>query len=73
MLTLNVLNQEIFCGTREECREMWKDESKRGRIFLESEVSLLLICEVEVIEKALALKLKKPGTIITEHHTLITD
>jgi len=57
----------IYCCTKPEARQMWKDKPEdRGRIWLQDEVRAMLLADYGDVEAAYKLKMNKPGTVVGE-------
>lgn len=63
MIELHLEQGIIYVGNTEECRSMWSDPLKRGRIWHETEITLLLMENKETIDKAFEMKIKDPKTV----------
>jgi len=62
MQTLSLPFGWIYCCTREEAKNVWKEEPKnRGRIWLQSEVKSYTLSDYDEVEKAYNSKMQRPG------------
>ena len=66
MIELHLEQGIIYCAGRDEARELWKDQSKRGYIWLEDEVMLCLMLGPEELDKLFKMKVADHKLIITE-------
>jgi len=62
MITLHLLNEEIFCCTKDEAGTIWRTRREdRPRIWLESECQAALLLDTAEICRIVDQKKRQPG------------